>query len=1413
MQTTLVVPTPAPASLAPAATPRTAPWLATELPSTPLTFDASARAYVADVTVSSPGVHRYKVVMPRAKTGSCPVSAEHALVVVLPASPPRAIATVLAKCMGPLDRWEEVLAPAQTGGYSTIHFTPVQALGDSGSAYAIADQLSPAPAIGSWDALAAAADSLRARLGLELVVDVVWNHTAASSQWIRDNPDVCYSLANSPHLIPAFVLDDAIARFSSTCPPSLATPASDADVDAVLDAFRSSTFAELRLWEYFVIDVDGIVAEAHAFWAMHPYAAVAPALAHLSVDERVAHICASPSGITRIPGARFPLRPHLPLLLTAFGDEASLRAACDLINLPHYREYDEHVAAAFAALRGTLAWERLGNGPRAGVSISADAPLAPSYFTRLVDDASAEATPQYIVANNGWVGADPTVDFAGPASFDYLRRAVNIWGDLVKLRYGSGPADSPAAWKQMVAYTETMASIFDGFRIDNAHSTPMHVAEALLDAARAIRPNLYVMAELFTPSAERDAEYVAHLGIHNLIREGLHVTSPRALADFLYTYSGARLPVAALSRELAGVPPHVPRHKPGAIVYEATHDNPAVAELFPIEHALGLAALIGLTASDTGSNWGYDWLVPHHLNVVTEARLYPVPNSGAFIFTPLKAAIHDLAAVAAAGAYSEFHVEACGDVIVLTRANAESQDGIVVVVRCALAPARSTESITLPGPITRLAFAASLELDEAVASSFTQDDDYINGLSGAKLTLWRDHAFVYTSGTWEPPLPQQGLFGYDRASSELDLRLLPVGGVLAFTTSAWAPGSAAALGAAWLAEHVDGDEHPSLTRAVEECNGLAINVALYRCEAEEQNAVGRGVYHVPGAGPLVYAGLQGFDDPLRAAAVASDMGAPVCANLRAGGWALQYSLDRLDVYLSKFGEVLHGLAAFREWLGKAVGHVLALPAVFVPRYFFAVVRAAVDALTARALALCPNLPPSASTLTQRLAMTSFQVFGPTAEVPTGSLAAGLPHFSAGFMREWGRDTFIALRGLFLVTGRVADAEKLLINFARTPRYNARDASWWFLHALVDYDALGGDGARAFLTNPHAVVLDAPWDESRPVVSLVDVAAHILEAHLAGIQFRETNAGGELDAHMSDAGFNVSAGVAPATGFVHGGSAANCGTWMDKMGSSSRAGNAGVPATPRDGSAIELVALCAAVLRWLAKTGLVASLALPSDEAAAAWGLSSCALTPAAWYERIASNFEPAFYIPLKPAAGDGPGCWAVTTGVYKDCVGASHGWTDWQLRPNCAVALAVAPELFDADHAKACLRTLTDTLVGTLGMRTLDPRDPHYAPVYDNSTDSDAYATAAGFNYHQGPEWVWPLGYLLRALAVFFGSELDVGASIDSILHPHAEHLETDVWHGMPELVNPDGAECPFSCPTQAWSSATLLDALHVRGL
>lgn len=67
-----------------------------------------------------------------------------------------------------------------------------------------------------------------------------------------------------------------------------------------------------------------------------------------------------------------------------------------------------------------------------------------------------------------------------------------------------------------------MASIFHGFRMDNAHSTPINIGEYCIRKARKVRNNLIVFAELFTGSGENDATFAKKMGLNALMREEIH---------------------------------------------------------------------------------------------------------------------------------------------------------------------------------------------------------------------------------------------------------------------------------------------------------------------------------------------------------------------------------------------------------------------------------------------------------------------------------------------------------------------------------------------------------------------------------------------------------------------------------------------------------------------------------------------------------------------------------------------------------------------------------------------------------------------------------------------------------------------------------------------------------------------------
>lgn len=74
-------------------------------------------------------------------------------------------------------------------------------------------------------------------------------------------------------------------------------------------------------------------------------------------------------------------------------------------------------------------------------------------------------------------------------------------------------------------------------------------------------------------------------------------------------------------------------------------------------------------------------------------------------------------------------------------------------------------------------------------------------------------------------------------------------------------------------------------------------------------------------------------------------------------------------------------------------------------------------------------------------------------------AAGLPHFAVGWSRCWGRDTFTSV-DILLISPNICRETILqfastlrhglipnLLDEGRRPRYNCRDACWWFIRAI------------------------------------------------------------------------------------------------------------------------------------------------------------------------------------------------------------------------------------------------------------------------------------------------------------------------------------------------------------------------------
>ncbi|XP_070195748.1 glycogen debranching enzyme-like isoform X2 [Littorina saxatilis] len=1412
------------------------------------------------------------------------------------------VQTVITKLLGPFNEWESRLAVARETGYNVIHFTPVQELGISNSAYSIRDQLRFSPVYSTDERNVYTMndlESLIAKMHKEWrvlsITDLVLNHTSKDSPWLMEHPECAYNCNNSPHLKPAYIIDRIFHYFSQEIakgkwesqgiPPSVTE---EGHLQAMRHVLHNEIFPKHKISEFYKVDVDNVMKEFKKavdenrsrepneselkikqdpeFGRMKSSIDLNHAVYRYNTDRGASETGSqgdqeSPSVLNRserVEKCCESLRDHLEHLNRQ--KEAEI---CDHIN----QAIENFIANAryrFVADYGN----RLGQ-------VTIDEPLMHSYF--VVPDShdggveKAEQCmlrePQLVMAVNGWVMADDPLRNFAEGSNVYLRRELIAWGDSCKLRYGQKPADCPALWERMRNYAEITARIFHGVRLDNCHSTPVHVAEYMIDVARKVRPDLYVVAELFTGSESLDNLFMNRLGINSLIRESMTAKEAHEQGRLVYRFGG--LPVGSFAQPR--VRPLVPTVA-HALFFDQTHDNPSPVQERSAYDLWPTAALVAMANCAIGSNRGYDQIVPHHIHVVNEERLYAkwgqdlARNENINLSVGINAGkrlLNNLHYELATGGFQEVFVDQLDhEVVAVTRHNPQTHQSVIVIARTAFHhpqnpdDQRIVRSVQVQGIVEEVLFEGCLR--QKHGCEYTKDDKTINGLPNYYLEV-REHVGLASS---------QYAFeqSKDNELKEVHIKNLVPGAVVAIKCSLGDRAKEAVLEIrrgmgqfGYMMRSYSGNTTYDDTWDKSNFRGIVsrlslgdLNRVMYRVDQEERDdKFGFSTYNIPGHGNLCYSGLRGVMSVLGEVRPCNNLGHPLCNNLRHGDWLMDYISNRLKV----IGNTLH----LGEWFEGMFLHLKKVPRFLIPCYFDAIITGSYIVLREMALQQFSEFVKDGSTFVQALSMGSTQFCGfvrsaklpllspnldpkPRTEVSMltneveeapVSMAAGLPHFAAGFWRCWGRDTFIALRGMLLVTGRHSDARFLILAFGGTlrhglipnllsegkdARYNCRDAIWWWLQAIKSYTMMAPDGEK-ILNDPVARIFPTDEDPGKfpgKEQPLNTVMQEALAKHMSGLKYRERGAGSKLDADMSDEGFNVEIGVKWPQGYVFGGNIHNCGTWMDKMGSSTKAGNKGQPATPRDGSAVEIVGLCASVVGWLAD--MHAKGAYPhSGVKYTKENYTDELITFEKWACSIKDNFEKDFYIHKEPKPNEENPELIVRRGIYKDCFNASQFWSNFQLRPNFCVALVVAPELFNVEHAWNSLDVAEKVLLGPLGMKTLDPSDWAYDGDYCVSNDGNDPKLAHGFNYHNGPEWVWPLAYFLRA-KLYYASKLnksrpgilkDTVDFVDKVLCRHYQELMHSPWKSLPELTNSNGTFCADSCRAQAWSDGCILEVLY----
>ena len=280
-------------------------------------------------------------------------------------------------------------------------------------------------------------------------------------------------------------------------------------------------------------------------------------------------------------------------------------------------------------------------------------------------------------------------------------------------------------------------------------------------------------------------------------------------------------------------------------------------------------------------------------------------------------------------------------------------------------------------------------------------------------------------------------------------------------------------------------------------------------------------------------------------------------------------------------------------------------------------------------------------------ITQRQTNGDDKAIKRTTIIAGFPWFA-----DWGRDSFIALPGLLLSTGRFEEAKSVLTTFARasdegmipnrfddhtsTAYFNSVDASLWFINAAFQY-------------------LNTTGDSETFTEQLLPTIHQIIDSYNKGTRF---------DIH------------ADSDGLISAGNAESQLTWMD-------AKYDGVAFTPRYGKAIEVNAL------WYNALCLIAQFYSDRD------------IKITEQYKSMAKQVKTSFCRSF----------WNEEKGYLNDCI-LPDGSADSTLRPNQIFAVSLPFSPLSRKQQKSVVDVVQKELLTPYGLRTLNVEDSHYKGTY-----------------------------------------------------------------------------------------------------